>query len=220
MRFIYKIDNYKCENYLKIKSLQNTFTTEGIPQTLMPKLLPLGAIRSACPISLCADVAFDEDIGVTTVDGASVSAVRILVRLVPPTDDEEIAIPDDSMAGLRVTRKVRCALTSEVLDTYTISAAGPSRTVQWLIRAGDNTEFLITAVCLPGKAFQILAYLEMQQNVGNFVRMYHAMEASKPEGTVLTHTEETPLKRQKTVHSACPTPPAAELVWLGRKSAF
>ena len=49
-------------------------------------------------------VSYDIDLGVLTVDGDAVHAVRLLVKVLAPGDNEVCATPDVTNSGFRVCR--------------------------------------------------------------------------------------------------------------------
>ena len=115
-----------------------TFTSEGLLGSWFAPGLPEVISGLTCPFALCADVSFDEDLGVTIVKGNEASNVRLLVRVLQELDDEDTAQPDTA-TGLRVTRRIRCAVNEQDDIVYKLSVAGLSHSVQWLLRAtGDS----------------------------------------------------------------------------------
>ena len=99
----------------------------------------------ACPFARCRDVGFDDALGVGRCKSKSIAAVRLLLVFQAIEEDEEVAVPDISALGLRVTRKARCALDPTDSTEYFVEAAGISSSVQWLMAAPCGAVFLVTA---------------------------------------------------------------------------
>ena len=113
-----------------------TLTTDGIVETWSPQPLPIVHSNGACPIAKCADVQYGDDLGLALVAERPVSSVRLLVIVQATSEDEEVAAPDPGQAGLRVCRKVRCALDPSNTALYNIRIAGLTGSVQWLLAGG------------------------------------------------------------------------------------
>ena len=81
IRVVYKKNEMKRTNYLEIKRIEPTLTTEGVVASF--RLLPTPHVpnQNACPFAPCASVSYDTDLGVLTVDGDAVHAVRLLVKV-------------------------------------------------------------------------------------------------------------------------------------------
>ena len=104
---------------------------------------------------------FDKDLGLLTSNDAIAHAVRLLVIIQAPEDDEVVATPDPTNQGFRVARKVKCALAVEALKSefYEIKIIGLASTVQWLMTASADSCFQITANGRSEeKAFTVIAY--------------------------------------------------------------
>ena len=93
----------------------------------------------------CRDVGFDDALGVGRCKSKSIAAVRLLLVFQPIGEDDEVAVPDSSALGLRVSRKSRCALDPTDSTEYFVEAAGISGSVQWLMAAPGGAVFLVTA---------------------------------------------------------------------------
>ena len=74
-------------------------------------------------------------------------AVRVVLKIEPYNEatDPDIAQPDSTQQGLRVCRRVSCALDTDKKKTYFLSVAGVSKSVQWLLTASPNAVFFVTA---------------------------------------------------------------------------
>ena len=145
VRFVFKQNEYKNVNSLEIKRLSPTFTKEGIISTCTFKPAPQVPATGACPCAYCVDVSYDADLGVARVREKDAAAVRVLLRIHEAEEDEDTAVPDLSRVGLRVTRKVQCALSDNNKTFFNLEASGVASSVQWLIRANGGSIFFITA---------------------------------------------------------------------------
>ena len=112
-RLVYKQNELKQTNYLEVKKLEPTLTPEGVVASFRLVPAPRVSSQRACPFARCSDVAYDADLGVTTVSDTAVHAVRLPVLLIAPADDEVVAKPDATNSGFRVCRKVKCCLVPE-----------------------------------------------------------------------------------------------------------
>ena len=61
-------------------------------------------MRQRAPEIVSPSVSYDIDLGVLTVDGDAVHAVRLLVKMLAPDDNEVCATPDVTNSGFRVCR--------------------------------------------------------------------------------------------------------------------
>ena len=144
--------------------------------------------------------------------GNTVHAVRLLVKLQEPGEDEETAQPDTTGLGLRVSRKAHCALDVEDTASYTLKVAGTAPTVQWLMTSPGGSCFLVTAqVRCEDNAFTVLAY-ENASTVG--VDMYQLLMKQhikyKDDVAVTQDTNSTPLKRLALINQAAADPSTPE----------
>ena len=87
-----------------------TLTPEGVVSSF--RLLPAvhAPNMNGCPFAKCSSVSFNKGLGVLSVDDISVAAVRLLVRMQAPQEDETVGIPDPQNVGFRVCRRVKCCL--------------------------------------------------------------------------------------------------------------
>ena len=123
--------------------------------------------------------------------------MRLLVRVLRTEDEEEIAIPDTAQ-GLRVTRRVVCALEPPSVETpveYKLAASGPPGSVQWLVDADGI--FFVTATKIRDDVFLAQAYMEVTPNANAWKR-YMCSELAGPKGRRVTfESTMTPLKRRR-----------------------
>ena len=197
----------KRTNYLEIKRIEPTLTTEGVVASF--RLLPTPHVpnQDACPFALCASVSYDNDLGVLTVDGDAVHAVRLLVKVLSPGDNEVCATPDVTNSGFRVSRRVRCSLAPAQSDkTYEIKAAGITSRVQWLMTAPADACYLITAKGRGAdKAFTVIAY-EDTKAIGEkqYVVLMDGHINHKGDVVVAHASTDTPQKRLQSLNDAVP----------------
>ena len=76
MRLVYKKNEMKKTNYLEIKKMNATITSEGVVAAFRMLPAPLVTNQDACPFARCAEVDFEKDLRVLTSKGAAVHAVR------------------------------------------------------------------------------------------------------------------------------------------------
>jgi hypothetical protein len=207
LRVVYKTNDYKQTNYLEIKSMQQTITPEGVPRSWPQG--PLNHVPSGggCPVTRSADVEYDPCLGFVLDKGRQVSAVRLLVTMLPVAEDVDIAIPPDvNNQGLRVTRMVTCALAPEPENgderkKFAVTCAGPSRAVNWLIGAAPDSVFFMRVSVRPEqKHFQILTRLAIEADKVAVVKTVLLRHMDRPLGSAVPFDiTETPLKRKKTM---------------------
>ena len=206
-RCVFKENGVRESNYIEIKYLTPTVNDEGIVETWQPQPLPMVRSSVACPIAKCADIKYDKDLGLALVTDRPVAAVRILVILQAPSDDEEVAVPDASQSGLRVCRKARCALQPDIPAAYSIKIAGLSGSVQWLLVAPAGTMLFITgAVCNDDPCFNILAHLEVKPS--GVADMKHFLMHTIDDVSSIRlqmNSQQTPSKRQKVLDETGPS---------------
>ena len=207
IRVVYKQNEVKGTNYLEIKKLEPTLSPEGVVASF--RLLPAPRVSSqyACPFARCADVAFDADLGITTVCSSAVLAVRLLVVILAPGEDEVVATPDVTNSGFRVCRKVRCCLETDTEEAYEIKIAGIANSVQWLMTAPADTCFLLTAKSRSAdKAFTVLAHVDTK-DVGRsrYEILVRRVVQHTSDVTVQHASIDTPSKRLASLVDAVPT---------------
>ena len=162
---------------------------------------PHVAASGACPIVFCADVNFDAALGLVRHNSREVVAVRVLVTLLETEEDEDIALPDEQGAGLRVTRKIKCAGNDEDEKEYHLTSAGVSSAVNWLIKAVDGSTFFVMAKAKSREktiAFHCLAFLEIAPNALDQFQKYVRATTRESLGSLVTFAPEasTPLRRR------------------------
>ena len=206
MRLVYNRNENRQENTLEVKLMLPTFTSEGLLGSWFAPGLPEVISGLTCPFALCADVSFDEDLGVTIVKGNEASNVRLLVRVLQELDDEDTAQPDTA-TGLRVTRRIRCAVNEQDDIVYKLSVAGLSHSVQWLLRATGNSVWMVLASKRgSGEEFVGIA----RENVTDYptvpFQKYAAEIYKRPLGpSVNLASTDTPLKRRKMLDDHMPS---------------
>ena len=147
-RLALKQDHLKNCNYVEIKRMTQTITSEGVVETHTPKKGPsVAAGRPGCPIARCAEVEFDKAFGIVRCRTAEATAVRVVLKIEAHSEnvDPDIAVPDPTQLGLRVCRKVSCALDPDDKASYFLSASGVVNSVQWLLTAAAGAVFYVTA---------------------------------------------------------------------------
>lgn len=205
-RIVFKQNTYKNENSLEIKRMSPTFAPEGVISTYTHKAAPQVVAFGACPFTACADVVYDSDLGVVHVKrtgGSSIeaTAVRILVCIQEPSEEEVTTVPDPAQVGLQVTRKTRCALNDADETVYDLEAAGVASSMQWLIGARADSVFLITATVKSKSdrsSFRVLSFWDTAHLVReSFIsHVKKATDTSHNISVELSPGRGTPCKRQ------------------------
>ena len=210
VRLVYNTNETRGTNRMEVKMMLPTLTPEGMVSTWRLDPVPTVKSNTACPLAKCASVRYDPDLGFADIDGEPVSAFRLLVKLLDPTEDEDTAIPDTDK-GLRVTRRVVCALAPEATPPaeYCLTAAGLSSTVQWLVLAAGV--YLATATKrADDSTFVVQAYHKID-DVPTWTK-YVAATIAAPRGPKIDFTQHmTPLKRKREIDSAAPAPTSAPM---------
>ena len=213
-RLIYKKNEGRNTNYLEIKKIERTITDEGLLSSF--RLLPTPQVDSqtGCPFALCSQVSFDGDLGMLTCADKTVSAARLLVRVVETTEDDVVATPDPTNQGFRVCRRAQCCLASEANKNteYEFKIAGPSGSVQWLMTAAPESTFLVTVTGRGAdKAFTVLSHLPVKtKDYQQYEAIMKQHIAHKGDVSVSHASADTPKKRLQTLVDAVPaaaTPP-------------
>ena len=206
VRIVFKQNTYKNENSLEIKRMAPTFAPDGIIYTYSHKPAPQVVAPGACPFTACTDVAYDADLGVVHVkrtggNSIEATAVRILVRIQEPLEDEVPTVPDPSQIGLQVTRKARCALNDSDETIYDLVTAGVASSMQWLISAPHDRIFLITATVKAQSdrsSFRVLSFWDTSHlKPESFIK--HVKEATDTSHNIsveFSPSKATPCKRQ------------------------
>jgi hypothetical protein len=221
-RLVFKQNTYQNVNTLEIKRMSPTFTPSGVVSSYTHKAAPQVVASGACPFTCCADVAYDSDLGVVHVkrtggESIDATAVRILVRIQEPGEDEVTTEPDPSNSGLQVTRKTRCVLNDTDETVYDLEAAGAVYNLQWLIGARADSVFLVTATVkakLDCSSFRVLYYWDTSHLPGpSFIsHVRKATDTSQNICVELSPSKSTPCKRQRqlTESTVQPFPDAQE----------
>ena len=206
VRLVYKQNEMKQTNYLEIKKLEPTLTPEGVVASFRFLPAPRVSSQSACPFARCADVAYDADLGVTTVSDTAVHAVRLLVVILALGEKEVVATPDATSSGFRVCRKVRCCLVPESDETYEIRLAGLAGSVQWLMTAPADACFLITAKSRgTGNAFTVLAHVDTKDAGRDRYELLMRRHLQHTSDVAVRHDyADTPQKRLASLEEAVP----------------
>ena len=206
IRCVFKENVVRESNNTEIKYITPSVNYAGIVETWQPQPRPMIQSSGACPVAKCADIRYDNDLGLALVADLPVAAVRILVTLQAPSDDEEVAVPDVSQSGLRVCRKARCALQPDIPAAYSIKTAGLSGSVQWLLVAPAGTVLFITGhVCNGDPCFNILAHLEVAPSCVAVMRdfLMHTID-DVSSIRLQMDSQQTPSKRQRLLDETGP----------------
>ena len=190
-----------------------TLTPEGVVSSF--RLLPAvhAPNMNGCPFAKCSSVSFNKGLGVLSVDDISVAAVRLLVRMQAPQEDETVGIPDPQNVGFRVCRRVKCCLApDDDQSIYELKTAGAALGVQWLLTAPGDSCFLITAKGRGAdSAFNVLAYREAKNvDLAPYVKLMSYHIQHKTNVPVSHGITDTPTKRLDALKDAVPeatTPP-------------
>ena len=221
VRVVYQTNAVRETNYLEIKLMLATLTLEGVVGSWCLTALPTTMSSTACPFAKCAAVTYDSDLGLLEIDGATVSAVRLLLAVLRSEDDEETAIPDTSQ-GLRVTRRVVCALedsgSGEQVE-YKLAASGSSGSVQWLVRA-EGTFFVTATKKDTDDIFVAQTYMEVTPSA-SYWKAYMCSVLAVPKGISLTFDSTiTPMKRKREIDEGAPCYAAGEVTMSKRRREY
>ena len=149
-------------------------------------------------------------LGTTNVMGREAITVRLWVRILSALEDEETAIPD-TQTGLRVTRRIKCAANPNNPETYSLTQAGLSSGVQWLLRAEDSSQWLVL-VTKRGveKTFVALGQLKLAAYPSAMIQKYVLHTIARKQGPLLSMSAaDTPLKRKQLITDNMPAAEAA-----------
>ena len=207
LRVVYRTNEYKQLNYLEIKKMRPTLTEEGVVSTWSTLPLPEARRGPICPLCRCADVSWDSGLGAAVVDGREVTAVRLWVQVQPSGEEEETAFPD-TQSGLRVMRRVKCSADPNDETVYTVSQAGLSSNVQWLLRAADNSSWmlLVSMRGTPAATFTVLGQVNVTAFPPTLLSIYVTTTINKKQGPIVTMVQsDTPLKRKQQIMDEMPS---------------
>ena len=207
-RLVFKPDVNKDGNYLEIKKLTPTITSEGVVETYAhvkaPRVLEG---RPGCPFTCCSDVTFDAAFGIARCHDVDATAVRVLLKVEAhaPGVDSDIATPDATGLGLRVCRKVSCGLNAADTARYFLSASGVINAVQWILTAPAGAAFYVTAtVRASGDTleFRAVAFMDVTATIGIVPFAAYMKDALSSADTTLvefTPSKATPQARKRAV---------------------
>ena len=207
VRCVYKKNTLKDTNYVEVKKIEPTINAEGVVGSFRIVPAPQVPCNTACPFARCADVAFNKELGVTTNKGKGVAAVRLLVRVMAPAEDEVVATPDPTNQGFRVCRRAQCCLRKDGAETiYELKTAGMAASVQWLMTAPPDSCFCVTAQGRGADAaFKVLEHVHTPHNVFDHYLPLMSKHIDLDVPVVVEHhTSDTPGKRLKSLLSAVP----------------
>jgi len=208
LRLVVRTNEYKQQNYAEAKLMIPTLLPEGLAGTWALHPVPEVHMSRCCPFSRCCDMGYDEGLGVATCRKRECSSCRLWVRILEEGSDEETATADTTL-GLRVTRRVRCAANVADTQEYTISAAGLSSGVQWLLKAPADVTMLVLAHKRNASLdFAVQAHLKLNAYPEELLKKYLQATIEKNSGQVLSLPETTtPHKRRKLITDSMPSIP-------------
>lgn len=210
-RLVLKPDMFKDTNYVEIKRIAQTLTVDGVVETYEHKKMPRarGWGRPGCPFTRCADVTFDKAFGVIRCNGVDATAVRVLVEIEAHQQDidPDIATPDPTGQGLRVSRKVSCVLSPDDSVHYALVTSGTVGAVQWLLTALPGTVFFVTATATTVAAtveFRTLACMNVTPigKVTFAAHMRQVLERAETVDVEFTPSRATPQSRKRSIDDA------------------
>ena len=203
VRLVYQTNSVRDANYLEVKMMLPTLTKTGVVSSWSLAPVPVAETNTACPFALCASVAYDTDLGFAAVGDHVVSAVRLLVKVLESKDDEDTAVPDTAQ-GLRVSRRVACALDRASQAEYLLTAAGLSSSVQWLVRA-EGVFFVTATKRQDDNIFVVQArYKVPEPEVSAWAKYVSKTIAAARGGRVEFAKDVTPLKRKREIDHSAP----------------
>ena len=181
-------------------------TPEGVVATWTGRSVAEVLQGSTCPLAKCADVQYDDGLGVTTVGGREVTVVRVWVRVLAPEEGEEVGVPDPTGTGLRVSRRVRCAADATDQQEYVLRQSGLSSSVQWLLLAPPDSCWLVLASTkdvthefVASGCWNLSAAHERTAN-----EVLRTTLAKAHGSSVTMQSTDTPLKRRRLLDEAMP----------------
>ena len=205
MRIIYRRNDARLQNYLEIKKMTPTLSKDGIVRTWRLTPVPEAPAGPTYPYATCGSVKHDAALGITSVKGREVTAVRLWVRFLDVGEEEETAVPDTQI-GLRVKRRVRCAADPQDEQVYTLTQAGLSSGVQWLVQAADQSTYIVLASKRgDGPLYTTIGSLNVTAFDARTLQQYILQTITRKRGDVLCmQSTDTPLKRKSMIESGMP----------------
>ena len=226
-RLVLKQDNLLSGNYVEIKKMTQTITSEGVVETYIPQKGPcVAGGRPGCPLARCADVAFDEAFGIVRCLTAEAAAVRVVLKIEKHSEDvdPDIAVPDPTGLGLRVCRKVSCALNADDAAKYFLSTSGVVGSVQWLLTAAIGTVFYVTAkVKAMGNTidFRAVAFMDVAPIGVEPFTLHMRNVLSQTTGTLVEFTpSRTPQGRKRLIDEAAEVTAAKSIGVFSKRRAL
>ena len=206
MRLVCRKNESRQQNYWEIKKMVPLLTAEGVVATWTGRAVAEVLEGSTCPLAKCADVQYDNGLGVTTVGGREVTVVRVWVRVLAPEEGEEVGVPDPTGTGLRVSRRVRCAADATDEQEYVLRQSGLSSSVQWLMLAPPDSCWLVLA-STKGVTHEFVASGCWNLSAAHERTANEVLRTTlaKAHGSSITmQSTDTPLKRRRLLDEAMP----------------
>ena len=142
----------------------------------------------------------------TTVRSREVTVVRVWLRVLQTEEAEEVAVPDPTATGLRVSRRVRCAADLTDDQVYLLRQSGLSSSLQWLMLAPADSCWLVLA-SKKGVAPEFVASgywnLTTAHKQTTSEVLAAAFEQTRGSPVIMEPTD-TPLKRRRLLEDASP----------------
>ena len=110
-----------------------------------------------------------------------------------------------------MTRRIMCAANPSDQETYSLTQAGLSSSVQWLLKAEDSSQWLVLATKRGAeKTFVALGQLKLAAYPSSMIQKYVLQTITKKQGPLLTMSAaDTPLKRKQMITDNMPAAEAA-----------
>ena len=88
LRCVFRPNELTQTNVLEVKRMLPTLAPEGVVGNWAQAATGAVTTTTSCPFSVCADVTFDQSLGITLVKDREVAAVRVLLRTQKPKQDD------------------------------------------------------------------------------------------------------------------------------------
>lgn len=205
LRCIFKTNDASNVNYLEVKRMVPTLTSEGVIATWTQAAGPAVKTGGACPFAKCGEVTSEESLGLLFVGDCEVKAVRVLLVMQRPSDQEIVAVPDAENRGLRVQRLARCGLQPDSETRYVVKTAGVAGDVQWLLTSGHGDAHLVTATMRTDKTsglrtFEVLSHAPVAPELLPSMTNLMAAVTQSSTSALIAHAQDaTPLKRLREI---------------------